>query len=132
MQQAARPVFGGRRGVRLLAFALVALGVCVFVWGLKYKLSLYDPPHAPSHRIPAAKLLSGKEHSAVPVIQLRRAEMPHPPLALNTLALAFVVLLGARLWSQTLRGRPALRYARLVPQRGILRTNFTRPPPFRS
>lgn len=125
-------VFGGRRGVRLLAFALVALGVCVFAWGLKYKLSLYDPPHSLSHRIPAAKLLTGKERSAQPVVQLRRAEIPHPPQPLNTLATAFLVLLGARLWARALGERPVPAYACFAPQCGILRTIFTRPPPFRS
>ena len=35
----------------------------MFGWGLKYKLSLYDPPHAVSHEIPQAKLLSKDEQS---------------------------------------------------------------------
>lgn len=40
------------------------LASCVFLWGLQYKLSLYDPPHAVSHRVPIAKLLSKNELSA--------------------------------------------------------------------
>ena len=40
---------------------LVTLGMCVFLWGLGYKLSLYDL-HQPSiHRIPVAKLMSRNE-----------------------------------------------------------------------
>ena len=40
---------------------LVTLGMCVFFWGLGYKLSLYDL-HRPSiHPIPAAKLMSRNE-----------------------------------------------------------------------
>jgi hypothetical protein len=35
--------------------------VSVFAWGLKYKLSLYDPPQSISHSMPAAKLLSDNE-----------------------------------------------------------------------
>jgi hypothetical protein len=36
----------------------------VFLWGLQYKLSLYDPPQAVSHKIPIAKLLSKDEQGA--------------------------------------------------------------------
>jgi nitrogen fixation-related uncharacterized protein len=44
-----------------LSILLAALGICVFLWGLGYKLSLYDL-HEPSiHRIPEAKLLSRNE-----------------------------------------------------------------------
>jgi hypothetical protein len=44
-------------------FALGFLGLAfsVFLWGLQYKLSLYDPPQAASHKIPTAKLLSKDE-----------------------------------------------------------------------
>jgi hypothetical protein len=62
--------------LRTLAFGLALLGLCVFAWGLKYKLSLYDAPQAVSHHMAAAKLLSGKERNSV-------------PLALTTLTLAF-------------------------------------------
>jgi hypothetical protein len=41
--------------------AYLGLAVCVFTWGLQYKLSLYDPPQAHSHQIPQAKLLSKNE-----------------------------------------------------------------------
>ena len=41
--------------------AFLGLAVCVFTWGLQYKLSLYDPPQAASHLIPQAKLLSKNE-----------------------------------------------------------------------
>ncbi len=51
--------------IRTRAFSLPALflgvGLCVFAWGLRYKLSLYDPPHSASHNIPIAKLLSKDE-----------------------------------------------------------------------
>ena len=43
------------------ALAFIGLAVCIFMWGLQYKLSLYDPPNAASHRIPMAKLLSRNE-----------------------------------------------------------------------
>ena len=44
--------------------AFFALAFCVFMWGLQYKLSLYDPPEAASHHIPTAKLLSKNERSS--------------------------------------------------------------------
>jgi hypothetical protein len=47
-----------------LAAGLMGLGLCVFLWGLQYKLSLYDPPQSISHKIPTAKLLSRDEQSA--------------------------------------------------------------------
>lgn len=33
----------------------------IFVWGLQYKLSLYDSPHSITHEMPEAKLLSNQE-----------------------------------------------------------------------
>jgi hypothetical protein len=47
-----------------LSLAFLGLAVFVFTWGLQYKLSLYDPPQAISHRIPEAKLLSKKEQAS--------------------------------------------------------------------
>jgi hypothetical protein len=44
---------------RVLLF--LGLALCVFTWGLQYKLSLYDPPAAITHQIPTAKLLSNEE-----------------------------------------------------------------------
>jgi hypothetical protein len=48
---------------RIATFALLGLAVCVFAWGLQYKLSLYDPPQAASRQVPMAKLLSQNEQS---------------------------------------------------------------------
>ena len=44
-----------------LSILLAALGLCVFFWGLGYKLSLYETHLANLHRIPEAKLLSHNE-----------------------------------------------------------------------
>jgi hypothetical protein len=46
------------------ALGLLGLALCVFLWGLQYKLSLYDPPQSISHKIPTAKLLSKDEQGA--------------------------------------------------------------------
>lgn len=55
---------------RFGTLALLGLAFCVFAWGLQYKLSLYDPPQAASHRIPQAKLLSRNERSGIAESQL--------------------------------------------------------------
>ena len=44
-----------------MALAVVLLGLAVFVWGLGYKLSLYDLPGSPSTHMAQAKLLYQKE-----------------------------------------------------------------------
>lgn len=44
-------------------FAFLGLAVCVFAWGMQYKLSLYETNHSSTHAIPSAKLLSSNEQS---------------------------------------------------------------------
>lgn len=46
-----------------VSILLVMLGVCVFLWGFGYKLSLYDLQQPTVHRVPEAKLLSKNEDS---------------------------------------------------------------------
>ena len=46
-----------------LSIPLLMLGVCVFLWGFSYKLSLYDLQQRTLHRVPDAKLLSKNEDS---------------------------------------------------------------------
>jgi hypothetical protein len=109
----------------------VLLGVCVFSWGLKYKLSLYDPPHAVSHHMAAARLLSGKERNALPLSAVRlRANAVVPPL-LRTLVLAFfawaALQLQARISSRM--GRPLT--FRAVPACARSALYFVRPRPRR-
>ena len=48
---------------RCWSFAFAALACCVFLWGLQYKLSLYEPPQSASHSVPMAKLLSRNEET---------------------------------------------------------------------
>lgn len=43
----------------------IGLALCVFSWGLQYKLSLYNPPNASFHRVPKATLLSKNEQSTI-------------------------------------------------------------------
>jgi hypothetical protein len=48
-----------------LSFVFFGLAFSVFIWGLGYKLSLYDPPKAVSHNIPEAKILSKDEQAVI-------------------------------------------------------------------
>jgi len=116
--------------VRVFAFGLVLLGLCVFAWGLRYKLSLYAPPHSIAHRMPAAKLLIGKDRLELPAIRPSRDADFTAPLALTVLVAAFAGVIPAKFkpgW-----GAWALR----LPDRAlILRcvrngAAFVRPPPF--
>jgi hypothetical protein len=54
-----------RLNLSRFSFAFFGLALAVFTWGLQYKLSLYDPPEAPSHTIPEAKILCEDEQAVV-------------------------------------------------------------------
>lgn len=41
------------------------LALCVFLWGLEYKMSLYHPPHSFARLVPIAKLLSKNEQPQI-------------------------------------------------------------------
>lgn len=87
-----------RPGLRAFAFGLVLLGMCVFAWGLRYKLSLYDPPHAISHHMAAAKLLPpGKERDVTRRTGMERSD-PILAGALSTLALMLFTFAAPKLW----------------------------------
>ena len=49
---------------RFVILGSLGLSICLFAWGLQYKLSLYDPAQATSHLVPQAKLLSRNEQPA--------------------------------------------------------------------
>jgi hypothetical protein len=118
-----------RTGVRVLACGLVFLGICVFAWGLRYKLSLYDPPHAVSRCMPAAKLLTGREGPELPPISLSGAANSSAPAALFALTLAFFIFAKSRLFPDFSRMAAWLMPMRLTPSRIVHAPKFTRPPP---
>lgn len=82
---------GGRLRLRALAPALILLGVCVFAWGLRYKLSFYAQPHSVTHHMVEAKLLL-TDRSATPVVVLRRAADDVAPPAVPLWIPALLVL----------------------------------------
>lgn len=75
----------------LIPLFLIVLGI--FVWGVRYKLSLYDAPGSPSRSIAQAKLLSPNERpeSLRTTAQLRPQMVRSWPL----LSLTFLI---AALW----------------------------------
>jgi len=93
-----------RRQWKVPGFYLVALALAVFVWGLSYKLSLYDPPQASSHRMVAAKLLSNRERLTTAKIEFQEASNAASLLVVCALLRLFVpsVLVGKAQPSWTL------------------------------
>ncbi len=85
--------FTSRAGTRLLTAALGLLAAAIFLWGLTYKLSLYDPPQASSHQMFAAKLVSDREGNRVQDQVREHFERPES-LSLGG-GLALVLLLQA-------------------------------------
>lgn len=120
---------GRRRGVRALAFGLALLGFCVFAWGLRYKLSLYDPPHSIASHMPEAKLLSGRERVGVQVLNLRQAAPPAIPFFLHASVLILFVSPGLRLSSGTRAWAEIASRAGHFPGAGRDAPAFVRPPP---
>jgi hypothetical protein len=116
-----------------LSVLLVMLGTCVFIWGLAYKLSLYDAHQPTLHKIPEAKLLSKNEDpNATDSLRLCVASaMAAAQVGLFfCTGLIFLAPIGVNRsvfqWSvRPLNGaRPQLRF--------ILSAFFFRPPPIHS
>jgi hypothetical protein len=115
--------------VRALAIGLTLLGLCVFAWGLKYKLSLYDPPRAASHQMPAAKLLSSKERDSAPNAA---AQGPINPIV-RLAGMLGLVLLACAAAPFSLQSFGSLRLAfcaqHCIPSIRLSSPSFVRPPP---
>jgi len=113
------------------ALAFVGLASCVFMWGLQYKLSLYDPPEAVSHHIPMAKLLSKNEQSGSmesPRVVLTKTSAKVIYTAPTGLIL--LLLLVFSILNPALSGQREQRASRLWQLRHAhLRSPFVRPPP---
>jgi len=109
----------------------LGLAVCVFTWGLQYKLSLYDPPPASSHQIPQAKLLSRNERTGtvgsplvVRLITSSTTNYTAPTAGFLVLLLALSVL------NPQESGQRGHRTDRAwLTRRGLLNILFVRPPP---
>lgn len=79
-----------------MAPALILLGVCVFAWGLRYKLSFYARPHSISHKMAEAKLLL-TDRSTLPAVALHTSSPRVTPLALSLWVPALFLIAGFNL-----------------------------------
>lgn len=121
-----------RPSLSRFTFAFMGLALAVFTWGLGYKLSLYDPPHASSHLIPTAKLLS-QDEQAVPAKHLLTSSAKAPTEVMQPLywgAFLFLLLvpstqdpLGSGQKQQEVRLPWRLRFS------ASFSSFFFRPPP---
>jgi len=119
-----------RRGVRVLAMGLVLLGLCVFAWGLRYKLSLYQPPHSVGTHMPAAKLLAGKERIALPAVNLRRAtSTPAVPFVVGLWSLVLFLPMLLRQWTGSRAWGWLSARTHFLPDIGRSAPSSVRPPP---
>jgi hypothetical protein len=111
--------------------AFLGLAICVFAWGLQYKLSLYDPPQTASHQIPKAKLLSRDEQSGTAKSPLVIRTKTSTRVIYTAPTTIFLILLLA----VSLSNPPAskrveqLDHKLLSLHRAILSSLFVRPPP---
>ena len=110
---------------------LLGLALCVFTWGLQYKLSLYDPPKAVSHQIPKAKLLSKDEKSKTAKSPLVVRTKTFSRVIYTAPAAFFLILLPAlSVLNPPASGPGEQRASRPWHlRRAILNTVFVRPPP---
>jgi hypothetical protein len=114
------------KSFRLLVFAGLALSV--FMWGLGYKLSLFDVQQASVHRIPMAKLLSGDENSR----STGRASVSVDPnhsgiIVAPMLALLAILVADSKLNSEVRSFK--MPPPRSFVSRAVLNAFFFRPPP---
>jgi glycerol uptake facilitator-like aquaporin len=111
--------------------ACLGLCICVFTWGLQYKLSLYDPPQAASHKIPQAKLLSKNERCGIaesPVV-VRTKTSTRVSYIVPAAVLFFLFLALNILNPQTSRQRNRRTSSVCRLHRGLFNIFFVRPPP---
>ena len=114
------------KSLRLLVFAGLALSV--FVWGLGYKLSLYDVQQASVHRIPMAKLLSGDENSRSTGRASVSVVPPHSGVIVASILAflaTFIAVSKLNLEVRSFKMPPSRSFLR----RAVLNAFFFRPPP---
>src|SRR5271170_8511252 len=112
--------------------AFLGLAICVFAWGLQYKLSLYDPPQAASHQVPQAKLLSKNEWSPT-AVDSRGIDMNISPQVLvqqfSTWIFCLWLTLDLERFLASRQKRFAISKPWLARRSACLSAFFFRPPP---
>lgn len=113
--------------LRTFAPALILLGLCVFAWGLRYKLSFYSHPHSVTHRMAEAKLLL-TDRSALPAVAVGRGFHRVDPQAISLWIPVLLLIAGMNFW---FRREWALEHGRIRTSPGSFRSApaFIRPPP---
>src|SRR5580698_143139 len=110
--------------------ASLGLALCVFAWGLQYKLSLYDSPRADSHKISQAKLLSRNEQSGTENALAVRAKTSTPVDHTVPTAVFFFILLTPGILNRKASRQRKLHTSHSWHLRcGLLNIFFVRPPP---
>lgn len=112
-----------------VSILLVTVGMCVFFWGMAYKMSLYDTHRPTLHRIPEAKFLSKDEDpNATDSLRFCLANAPvQESGVIFTLVVAFI-------WSAS-NAAPVFNWIFRTPDRPrvqnrfVLSAFFFRPPP---
>lgn len=106
--------------------AIVMLAFAVFSWGVRYKLSLYNP----AAHMTAAKLLSQRERPATTESARLAADPVMNLVPITLFAFAMGVML-AGLWSERPEFLPrVVRHQVRLPQQPNQTFFFFRPPPF--
>ena len=118
-----------RRGASRLTFGLVYLSLAIFVWGLQYKLSLYQATESAAS-VPAAKLWAGRSDASdekAPAAQLVR------PQAVAAFSVVFFLLatfaVADHSVGRALLGRGRLATVWRLRVMASLHPFFFRPPP---
>jgi hypothetical protein len=114
------------KSFRLLVFA--GLAISVFMWGLGYKLSLYDVQQASVHRIPMAKLLSGDENSRSTGRASVSVDSPQSGIIVAPILAFLAILVAVSKLNSDVRSFK-LPPARSFVSSAVLNAFFFRPPP---
>ncbi len=111
--------------------ATLGLAVCVFAWGLQYKLSLYDSPQTGSQRIQQAKLLSKNEQSGIAESPLVVGAKTFPGVSYTVPTVVFLILLlPLSIFDPQASGLAEQRTSHSWHlRRGLFNIFFVRPPP---
>jgi hypothetical protein len=116
-----------------LTLLFVGLALAVIMWGLGYKLSLYDPPQATTHLMPTAKLLSRDQQTsaedALAILSRSAADARLIHAVVPAALLAFLLASSLTVVTCGWQRNRELNRPWLVRSRVCMDAFFFRPPP---
>jgi hypothetical protein len=121
-----------RRAGSWFTLAFMGLALCIFTWGVQYKLSLYDPPQSVSHQIPQAKLLSREQQATADESPLLENTKTSARVMYAMVGSVFLVLSRASALLNTPASSQRQREEKTpwrLRRQASLNTFFFRPPP---